>query len=65
MKIYKLWLMVTQDELSLPIVVADSLNALANKLGVDPSAITHSMKRNRDKGQYPRYVSVEYTEEDE
>ena len=48
---------VTQDELSLPLAVADSIEELAILTNHMPCSIISSISRNRNK-PYPKFISV-------
>ena len=58
-KIY-VWMQVTADRYSLPIVVADSSRELAMKCGVKHNTVRHNISMHesgRYKG-YPKYIRV-------
>ena len=52
----KLYLLVTQDELELPLIVADSLDELSTKCGCTKNAITAgiSYKKNGGKSRFEK-----------
>ena len=54
----KLYLLVTQDELELPLIVADSLDELSAKCGCTKNAITVgiSYKKNGGKSRFVKVV---------
>lgn len=51
------YIMVTRDKYELPLAVADSVEELAEIVGVDAASIKRTMKRNRDKKK-SRYRKV-------
>lgn len=59
-----LWMEVTQDDLELPVIVADSVLSLARKKGVSVSTIKSALSRYR-KGKIKkcRYRKVEIEDE--
>lgn len=61
-----LWLQVTEDELSLPLIVADTRDELAEKAGLaSGQSISRYFIHRRKFGEktYPRYVKVEFIDE--
>jgi hypothetical protein len=54
----KLYLLVTQDELELPLIVADSIKELAVKCGCTENAISVgiSYKKNGGKSRFVKVV---------
>ena len=51
------YIMVTRDKYELPLAVADSVEELAEIVGVDAASIRKTMKRNREKKK-SRYRKV-------
>lgn len=51
------YIMVTRDKYELPLAVADSVEELAEIVGVDAASIKRTMERNRDKKK-SRYRKV-------
>lgn len=60
-----LWLYVTNDELELPIIVADSVKELAEKMGVTASNIYSNINGAKYRGGNSRYKRVIITTEEE
>ena len=54
----KLYLLVTQDELELPLIVADSIKELAVKCGCTENAISVGISYKKNGGK-SRFVKVE------
>lgn len=54
----KIYMLVTQDELELPLIVADSLGELAEKCGCTKNAISSgiSYKKNGGKSRFVKVV---------
>lgn len=58
-KIY-VWMQVTEDRYSLPIVIADTSRELAEKCGVKHNTVRHNISLHESgvyKG-YPKYIRV-------
>lgn len=60
-----LWMRVTADKYSLPIVTADTARELAKKCGVLPNTIHHHINLHKRGvlGSYPLYIRVVLEEE--
>lgn len=62
----KVFMEVTRDELSLPLAIADTAEALGILRETPPNKIHESVWRGRiGKVKYPRFISVEIEEEQE
>lgn len=64
-KVY-VWMQVTEDKYSLPIVIADTSEELARKCGVKLNTIHHyiSLFASGKKHGFPKYIRVVLREED-
>lgn len=58
------WLRVTDDDLQLPVAVADSSKELAELCGTTQDAIISAVSHAKRRGNRSRYVKV-YIEEDD
>lgn len=54
-----LYMLVTDDEYELPLVVADSVSELARILQITPNAISSAISKSRKNGYRSIYVKVE------
>lgn len=54
-----LWLMVTTDELELPLAVADSKKELAYMINVSDHYINNYLSRQKRGKLKPRFITVE------
>lgn len=59
----KVWMKVTNDELELPVAMADSAEQLAEKLGVKKNTIYQLMYRAKKKGKQTCYRVVDIEDE--
>lgn len=59
-----IWMKVTNDEYEFPLVIADSAQELADKLGITKNSIHASMTRYRKGERYSPYRVVELEEEE-
>lgn len=53
-----LWAVVTADEFELPIMVEDTAQALANKLGISISGVFKRFERDNIQGQRSGYKII-------
>ena len=61
-----LYMLVTDDEFELPVIVAPTVNELAERAGVSPRTIhVEVWKKNTGRAKKSRYIRVELEEEDE
>lgn len=60
-----IWLKVTHDEYELPLVIADSLQEMANKVGTSRNAIASSYSHYIHGGPWSSYRKVEIEEDDD
>ena len=54
-----LWLMITTDELELPLAVADSKKELANMVNVSNKYINAYLSKQKRGTQKPRFIKVD------
>lgn len=57
-----LYMLVTKDELELPIAVADSPAELGRMIGVNANTISSAISKAESRGNKSRYVRVEVGE---
>lgn len=55
----KLWLLTSDDELELPLLVADTASELSHKAGVSASTIRSAVAHNRVRGGHSIYHCIE------
>ena len=60
-----IWLLVTADELELPVAVADTAGQLADMIGVRVNNIYSAISNAARFGYRCQYVKVEIEEDDE
>ena len=53
-----IYMLVTNDKYELPIVIADTLAELANKIGVRKNVISSAISHSKKKGFKSVYVKV-------
>ena len=51
-------MLVTQDEIELPLIVADTLGELARKVGTSKNVISSTISHAKKKGYKSKYVKV-------
>lgn len=54
-----LYILITKDELELPLAVADSPSELSKMIGVSSNTIKSSISKTKKKGKWSRYIKVE------
>lgn len=54
-----LYMLVTKDKYELPLVIADSLGELADKLSIPKNRITSAISHAKKKGHKSIYVKVQ------
>ena len=62
-----LWLLVSQDKYELPLIVAESCNELADKLGITAQGLRNTInyyKNKNDHTGYCPYIKVMIEEDD-
>ena len=59
-----LYLEVTQDEYSLPVIVCDSLRELAKCTGLRANNISSQITKNKIRSSYPRFIKVKIDDEE-
>lgn len=59
-----IWMLVTDDEYELPLVVADTAGILARRLGTTAANIYSLMSRDRAHGKRSKYVKVEVDDDE-
>lgn len=60
-----LYMLVSRDKYELPLIVTNSIGALAQKLDISPKIIRCAINNSQKKGYKSQYVKVEYDEDDE
>lgn len=58
-----LYMLVSNDEYELPLVIADSIAELGRKLSIPANRISSAMSHAKKKGYRSSYVKVEVEEE--
>lgn len=59
------WMLVTDDELELPLYVADTVSELAEKVGISaPNVISSIMSRAKRDGRRCHYIKVPREQEE-
>lgn len=53
-----LYMLITKDELELPLAVADSPSELSRMIGVSSNTIKSSISHAKRKGKWCRYIKV-------
>lgn len=61
----KLWTMTSDDELELPLQVADTASELSKIIGVSANTIRSAVSHNRARGGHSIYHCIEVDEEGE
>lgn len=59
-----LYMMVTKDELELPLAVADTVTELSKMVGIKENSIFNIMRRAQKEGRKCAYVRVKIDEEE-
>lgn len=59
-----LWMLVSDDELELPLVVTDTARELADYVGVDKNTIISAISHARTRGHRSRYIKISLKEGD-
>lgn len=60
----KVYVMVTQDKYSLPLMVCDSPRTMSIKLGLKPDSVSQYVSHlSKRKPKYPRYIAVNIDDE--
>ena len=58
------YVMVTQDKYSLPLMVCDSARTMSIKLGLKPDSVAQYVHHlSKRKPKYPRYIAVNIDDE--
>lgn len=65
MRSQAVYMEITKDEYELPIVVADSAEELARKVGRTRDAIYSSIAHSRQLGYFSRYIRVELSDDED
>lgn len=60
-----LYMLISLDELELPLAVADSASGLARMLNRSPHTILSAMSHAKKSGKRSQYVKVRYLEDEE
>jgi hypothetical protein len=55
----RIWMLVTSDKYRLPMAVADSIEELAELVGVKVNTIVSAVSHAKKKGRNCRYIAVE------
>lgn len=57
------YMKVTKDKYELPLIIADSVKELAERLNINPNNISSSLSHAKHRGHYSPYRKIEIEDE--